>query len=283
MALLYVSDLDGTFIQRDERLSPYARAELIRLLAEGLPITFASARSVASIRPIFEGVPLRLPVIEFNGTMASWIESGEREFCHVIESDAARAAAEAGMRIGTTPFVSTGAPNASGDALYVPSARNEGMEQYFANRVGAGDYRLRPGAAIEEGLARSVTCLTFVDRQDRLAPLERLFADRFPGTFYMSFYENWYSPGWWWLTLHPALGTKANAVARIAARVGADMNDVTVFGDQVNDIPMFEAAGHAVAVENAVPELIVHADEVIAPNTSDSVVRWLAEHWRPGI
>jgi len=59
------------------------------------------------------------------------------------------------------------------------------------------------------------------------------------------------------------------------------MERVTVFGDHINDIPMFEEAGHAVAVENAVPELKVHADEVIGPNTSDSVVRWLAAHWPP--
>jgi hypothetical protein len=155
------------------------------------------------------------------------------------------------------------------------------MEQYFANRVGAGDYRLRPGEAIEEGLARSVTCLTFIDRQERLAPLERLFAERFPGAFYMSFFGNLYAPGWWWLTMHPALGTKANAVAQVAARAGVDMGNVTVFGDQVNDIPMFDVAGHAVAVENAVPELKPHADEIIGPNTEDSVVRWLAAHWPP--
>lgn len=281
MPSLFVSDLDGTLIQGDERLSPFARGELVRLIGEGLPFTVASARSVASIQPIFEGVPLRMPVIEFNGTMASWLETGEREFCHVIPPDAARATAEAGMRAGTAPFISTAAHNAADDGLYAPPDRNEGQENYHANRVAAGDYRLRRGASIEEGLTRDVTCLTFIDRQERLTPLERLVAERFPGSFYTAFFENWYFRGWWWLTLHPARGTKANAVKEVAARAGVDMKDVTVFGDQVNDIPMFEEAGHAVAVENAVRELKAHADEVIGPNTDDSVVKWLAARWPP--
>lgn len=279
MPALFVSDLDGTLIQTDERLSPYARDCLARLLSAGLPFTVASARSVASIRPILAGLPLSLPVIEFNGTMSTWLDRGEREFCHVLDPAAARDVAEAGRRAGTPPFVSTGAANAADDGLYVPRNRNEGMEQYLANRAAAGDHRLRPGASLEEGLDSGAICLTFIGRHADLALLARLVAERHPGAFSTSFFENAYAPGWWWLTLHPPLATKAEAVARLAAGIGVAMGEVTVFGDHLNDLPMFRVAGRAVAVGNAVPELKVQADEVIGIVTDDAVVRWLAARW----
>ncbi len=64
---LYISDLDGTLLGDDAELSPLTLATLHDLLLDGLLFTVASARSSASIRRVLRGLPLRLPVIEFNG------------------------------------------------------------------------------------------------------------------------------------------------------------------------------------------------------------------------
>jgi len=279
MSKLFVSDLDGTLLQGDERLSDFARRELARLLHEGLPFTIASARSWASIRPILEGLAFPFPVIEFNGTMATCLETGRRRFCHVIEERVARAASELGCAAGIEPFVSTAGEDAHGDALFPPETLNDGMRQYHDYRVEARDYRLRPKGRIGEGLSGRVICLTFIGGSERLTALKRTMDETFAETVGTTFYENRYSPGWWWLTLQPALGTKAHAVSELAGSLGVAMADVTVFGDEVNDVPMFEEAGWAIAVANAVDELRVHADEIIGPNTEDSVVRYLAARW----
>ena len=65
MNTVYVSDLDGTLLRSDATLSVFSRDTLTRLLSEGLLFTVASARSVASIRPILAGLKLPLPIIEF--------------------------------------------------------------------------------------------------------------------------------------------------------------------------------------------------------------------------
>ncbi len=51
----------------------------------------------------------------------------------------------------------------------------------------------------------------------------------------------------------------------------------------MNDIGMFRAATHAVAVENAKTELKALAHETIGSNQEESVVRWLRGKgaWRP--
>ena len=88
-------------------------------------------------------------------------------------------------------------------------------------------------------------------------------------------FENKYSPGWHWLTVHDALATKAHGLTQLAQHCGVDPSEVTVFGDEVNDLPMFEAAGRSVAVGNAVPALRAIADEVIGHHEDCSVVRYL--------
>ena len=55
------------------------------------------------------------------------------------------------------------------------------------------------------------------------------------------------------------------------------MKRVVVFGDSVNDIPMFQIADEAYAVENALPELKKYATQIIASNEDDGVAKLLKE------
>lgn len=68
--------------------------------------------------------------------------------------------------------------------------------------------------------------------------------------------------------------TKANAVLRMKEKTGADR--VVAFGDNLNDIPMLQAADVAVAVENALPEVKEIADIVIYLNTDDAVAEFIS-------
>lgn len=280
MTKLFVSDLDGTLLQSDERLTPHAFASLSRMLVEGLPFTVASARSIYSVREAIGALRLSLPVIEFNGAMATYLNSPKRVYCHTIQARVVREAAAAGRRMDVAPFVSTGGDSSDGDSLHYPVPSNDGMVHYLENRKAAGDCRLAAGPGIDAGLEGPVICLTFIERRDLLETLLTHLEREHAGAFGWSFYENPYSPGWWWLTLQPPLGNKGHAVRQLATHLRVDIEDVTVFGDNVNDIPMFEAAGRAVAVESAPDELKIHADEIIGPNTADSVVDYIAGCWR---
>ena len=64
MKKLYISDLDGTLLNRESRLSIATERMLQQLLMDGLQFTVATLRSVASVMPIFQNITLHLPVIE---------------------------------------------------------------------------------------------------------------------------------------------------------------------------------------------------------------------------
>ena len=54
MKTLYISDLDGTLLNRNAELSAYTKAVLNRVIAEGLCFSVATARPVATADYICE-------------------------------------------------------------------------------------------------------------------------------------------------------------------------------------------------------------------------------------
>ena len=54
-------------------------------------------------------------------------------------------------------------------------------------------------------------------------------------------------------------------------------NKVVAFGDNLNDLPLFEASDEAYAVENAKEDVKKHATAVIGRNTEDAVAKYLAK------
>jgi hydroxymethylpyrimidine pyrophosphatase-like HAD family hydrolase len=54
-------------------------------------------------------------------------------------------------------------------------------------------------------------------------------------------------------------------------QLGLSTSNLTVFGDDVNDIGMFKIAARGVAVSNAVAEVKQHATEIIGSNEDDAV------------
>ena len=89
--------------------------------------------------------------------------------------------------------------------------------------------------------------------------------------------ENPYSPGWYWLTVFDSHATKDQAIMELMDRYGFTADNLTVFGDNDNDIGMFKLASRAIAVANAKDELKRYADQIIGLNDDDSVVRYLVD------
>lgn len=73
--------------------------------------------------------------------------------------------------------------------------------------------------------------------------------------------------------LTPPGADKGAAVARFAATVGIEPEEVLAFGDNQNDLTLLEWAGHGVAMANALDMVKDVADEVTATNVDFGVAR----------
>lgn len=73
--------------------------------------------------------------------------------------------------------------------------------------------------------------------------------------------------------------SKAKGVSIVLERLGFHHHEIAVFGDDVNDVPMFAAFPHSYAMRNATADVQRQASAVIASNDEEGVAlqleRWL--------
>lgn len=72
--------------------------------------------------------------------------------------------------------------------------------------------------------------------------------------------------------------SKGASMSWLVAELGGTLADTIAFGDNFNDIEMLEAAGLGVAVANAEDEVRAAADRVTVSNDDDGVARVILEH-----
>lgn len=65
--ILFVSGIDDTLLSKDEKLSPYSRIELNRLIDDGAHFTLSTLRTPASLMESVSGLHLNIPVIVMDG------------------------------------------------------------------------------------------------------------------------------------------------------------------------------------------------------------------------
>ena len=64
---LYVSDLDGTLLRRDQTVSPFTAETINTLTARGMLFSYATARSLVTAKTVTKGLNTHFPLIIYNG------------------------------------------------------------------------------------------------------------------------------------------------------------------------------------------------------------------------
>ncbi len=273
MRTLYVSDLDGTLLRPDGRVSAYSLDVLNRLIEAGVLFTYATARSLSSASVVTEGLRMRVPVIVYNGAHIVDARTGERLASETFSGEA-RAYVQGLLRAhGVSPIVYAfvdGRESVSWDAKQV----NAGKRFYLDSRQ--GDRRLRRLEGADGLFDGEVFYYTCIGTSSELRPLYGALAGdaRYTCTLQQELYRPEY-----WLEIMPRRATKADALAKLRALLHCDR--AVVFGDAVNDMPLFRAADACYAVKNATDALKRMATGIIDGN-GDGVARWLARHARAG-
>lgn len=267
---LYITDLDGTLLNDESRVSLESARILSRLSREGCMITVATARTPATVEPLLKHVVTRVPAVVSTGA-ALWDRKARRFLdVHYLGAGLSRAVVEECRRGGLTPFCYNYDPDGIIRAYF--SGRPERREQKFIDeRSGLPLKRMYAVDGPSPSTAGAATAVQIFAMGD----LERVrvVADRLRGRgdCAVSFYPDIFNPLTGFLEVFALGVSKASAIRRLRELTGA--RRTVVFGDSSNDLPMMREADVSVAVSNAIDEVKQAADMVIGPNTADSVAR----------
>ena len=272
---LYISDLDGTLLNGSGKLSDFSRDNLKRLLEAGLNFTVASARAINEIKPVLGDIPIKLPVIAINGAYLSDYKTGRHLIINSLEKSIAEAIFDIIRKANLWPFVCTF--NGTDDRLYYQTLSHPAMHWYRQAILALNDQLLRETVNLASVFNETVISLAVMGDKEPVGRVAQMLDEQFPGQLENFYFENPYSPGFWWLTIHDKKACKSIALRELLNMTGFKREQLTVFGDHINDIRMLELAGKAVVVENADERTKAAADEIIGTNDDDSVVKYLLE------
>lgn len=273
---LYVSDLDGTLMQPDARISPEATAMLNRAIAEGKLFTVATARTPATVASILRDVDMRIPAIVMTGAALWDASTGRYSRQRYFDPKAAAEVIDIYRRTETPSFLFT----LEDDIIHIYHIGGELLplqRQFMEERAGSPFKRFHIRTDGTDTLPESpdkVILLYTMLPDAKAAATYRL--TREVGGIRPQYYHDIFGPETGILEAFSDKATKALAMRSLARSLGAER--IVCFGDNINDLPMMAEADVAVAVENALPEVKEAADVIIGPNTSDAVARFILDH-----
>ena len=267
-----MSDLDGTLLDRSAAVTPRTAEIINSLIQQGMNFTFATARSIHSARDITSALKINVPCILMNGVSIYDLNRNKYISNHYIPEAASEEIVAAFRKNGLKCFMY----KMCGEELiaFYTSFGSEAMREFAELRKKRFN---KPYIQCSDILAESderTVYFNALGEYDQLKCVQEA-VDKIRGVG-CAFYIDTYS-GKWFLEIFSDKASKANGIRQLKELYGFER--IVCFGDNLNDLSMFEAADLRIAAGNARPEVKEAADIVIGPNTRDGVAEWLRNNY----
>ena len=273
--VLYVSDLDGTLLTPASQISSFTAEILNQLIDQGLLFSIATARTPATVVSLMKDVNVSLPVILMTGALIYDISNKKYLSVSAFSVDVVSELIDKISPFGHFPMI-----------YYI-----ERSVLHVAYRNPLSDFERqfmceRDGSPYKKFIA--VDCLPIPEQtvlvflMGEYSKLEQIYhaVSSVQGQCSYLYHDiACYEQGF--LEIYPAGTSKARAIKWLASFVCAE--EVVVFGDNRNDISMFEVANRSCAMNNAMIEVKNYATHVIASNAEDGVAHFLLEDFSTDI
>ncbi|HEV3123229.1 MAG TPA: HAD hydrolase family protein [Candidatus Dormibacteraeota bacterium] len=252
---LVALDLDGTVIDSEQRLHPRTRDAVHATIENGTTVLVVTGRMYRSALPWASRLHVTAPLICYQGALI-------REVAHN------------GADAGETLFEDALTPDIALRALHVARAGGWHIQAYLDDRLLCDQDR--PEAHLYARIAQvditfvddladvvaargSTKIACVVDDEAGAALCEKTLRE----TLGAEARVTRSSPPF--VEVTSPIASKGRALRRLCDKLGVDMTGVVAVGDAPNDADMLDAAGYAVAVLGAPPDVVGRVDALCAP------------------
>ena len=267
---LILTDLDGTLLDDNKRLSPANRAALERAARLGAQVVLATGRSYPALTQELRDLSFLRYFILMNGAKVWDRQTNQILYRAEIDLDTAFRVFDLIEPLDATVDCY------QSDMGYMPRRYYDHLDYYVPDPV--SNLTLRSIRRPVEDL-RATVLANGTDIQKiqcyfphlELRPqVMELLARKVPYLIQsISMPAN--------LELNAPGATKGTALQALCQTLSIDASDAVAFGDGTNDLDMFRTAGIGVAMANAHPDALAAADQIAPANTEDGVAQVLSQ------
>lgn len=259
---LFISDLDGTLLEPNATLPEGAIDAIRELCSLGVNLTYSTARTIRSAKFILDGVPFTSPIGLMNGVLLRDMNEDRYVSGALLDAEVA----EWITTLGGEPFVYTLTVEEELFTAY-RNLKNQYMTDFLNERV---DKYAKPFRKVEDfhtliDEGERIIYFCYLDTAENLIPIrdaieQSTYPDGSPRAKCTLYPDN-YRDGLYYLEVFSPLASKGGVTRKLRELTGAKM--IVSFGDNGNDIPMFEESDYAFAVDRAIDRVKSYADGVV--------------------
>jgi hypothetical protein len=283
---LLVIDLDGTLLARDGSVSERNRTAISAARAGGIEVIIATGRALAESRSALRAIDHDGLLIAAGGSLLCDVVTGRtldrRAMSREVVADVARHVTSDGHRV----LILKDAHATGYDYLTIGESDLDPASKWWFAQLDLGHHHIacfeddpHPDDSVRAG---AVAC------ESRLGPLASIMRKELG--------ERCFLQHWSAVTASHAIGSsthllevfmpnvnKWTMVESYCQRMQIDPRRVAAIGDGLNDVELVRDAGLGIAMANAGPEVLAHADRITDDHESDGVAlaieQILAGHW----
>jgi hypothetical protein len=266
--VLIASDVDGTLLDDDEKITPRTREAVVAAVDSGAVFVLATGRPPRWVHPVVDALGFAPMAVCANGAVIYDPATDRIISARTLSADALAELAEIATRV---------IPGAGLAVERVGTSAHDAATPQFVSSPGYEHAWLNPDnteVSVEDLLSAPAVKLLIRKAGARSSDMAAALAKHVGLEGDIT-----YSTNNGLIEVVPLGISKATGVDELARPLGITAEDVVAFGDMPNDVPMLGWAGLGVAMGNAHPDAVAAADEVTASNTEDGVARVLERWW----
>ncbi len=254
---LLLSDVDGTLVTKDKRLTDAAKAAAQALRAAGIALAITTSRPARGARMLVGPLDLTTPVAGCNGGSLVNPDMSVIE-TRAVDPEAARQTVDMMLKAGVDVWVYDETDWYVRDAKAPHVEREAWILQYGPMIV---------PAFTDAHLQRSIKIVGVTDDDALLTQVgqaaDDLLGDRASATRSAAYFLDVTNPD----------ANKGFVVGTLAKRLGISPDQIATIGDMPNDVLMFRKSGLSIAMGNASDAVKAHATYVTDTNEADGFAK----------
>lgn len=261
MGDVFITDLDHTFLRTDLSVSDFTKEVWNGFEARSI-LSIATARTYKKTAQFLNGVHINAPMILLDGALIATMDKkiiGTK----FINKELGDAIVDEGAKFGIYPFILWLADKNLSEAFSYSTVLNAYQTKILKNyKKDDHHHQERNLRAMDDNFK-----IVYFGEEELLRRLSSHLRAVFGENIKYILAPEAYA-GCYFLTLLHKDADKSHGIKSVREHSGFDLDRLTVFGDNLNDIGMFELANTSVAVANAQDE-VKRAAKVVLEHTND--------------